>query len=179
MVTDKQQLNIRIGAIGKKLRLRRAVHVTGYQRVICADRRQHDHTAVLPACTRLRVQAHRNAPRRERLLHIHAHNRRAVLRGKGENIAQGRFGRVRLCRDRKRPHRQPVHQAQHAVNMVIMRMREHKQIQTAVPLRKQLVRSDVARILHGGAAAAIDHHAAAPARKDDALPLTDVERRDC
>ena len=60
-----------------------------------------------------------------------------------------------------------------------MRMREHKQIQTAVPLRKQLVRSDVPRILHGGAAAAIDHHAAAPARKDDALPLTDVERRDC
>ena len=70
-----------------------------------------------------------------------------------------------------------MHQAQHAVDMIVMRMREHEQVEAPVPLCEQLARREVARILHGGAAAAVHHGTGPSAGKHDALPLTDIERR--
>ena len=120
---------------------------------------------------------HGDAAGRERPLGVHAHDGRMVFLREHKNVAQWGLRRIRCVRNDECPHREPVHQAQHAVDMIVMRMREHEQVEAPVPLCEQLARREVTRILRGGAAAAIHHGAGPSAGKHNALPLADIERR--
>lgn len=177
VVADEQQLNVGIGAGAEKLCLCRRVHVAGHKRVIIADGGQHDHAAVLLSGAGLRIQAHGDAAGRDRLLRVHAHNGRMVRLRERENVAQRGLRDIRSGRDDQCAHRKPVHQAQHAVDMIVVRVREHEQVKAPVPLREQLARREVARIFRRRAAAAVHYGAGSPAGKHDTLPLTDIERR--
>ena len=120
---------------------------------------------------------HGDAAGRDRPLGVHAHDGRVVFLRKHKNVAQRSLRCVCSGRNDQGTHREPVHQAQHAVDMIVMRMREHEQVEAPVPLREQLARREVTRILRGGAAAAVHHGAGPPTGKHDALPLTDIKRR--
>ena len=94
-----------------------------------------------------------------------------------KNVALRSLRCVCCGRNDQGTHREPVHQAQHTVDMIVMRMREHEQVEAPVSLCEQLVRREITRILHSGAAAAVHHGAELSTGKHDALPLADIERR--